>query len=149
VIAEAHEEWSIIEPATPNAAADAPWLAPWRGTPHPLSDIEQRVAALLDADDELAALFRFNWFVETVRGSRPKVDLVWLDGRLVVEFDGYPDHSTRGAFISDRHRDYELALTGFTVLRLANEEIAQDFGRAIEKIRDMVRLRRSQTMQEG
>lgn len=84
------------------------WLAPWRGAPHPLSELEQRLAAMLGQDDELAALFRFNWFVETVRGSRPKVDLVWTAGRLVVELDGYPDHTTRRAFIGDRQRDYEL-----------------------------------------
>jgi very-short-patch-repair endonuclease len=98
---------------------------------------------MLGSDAELASLFRFNWFVETVRGSRPKVDWVWMDGRLVVELDGYPDHATRRAFIGDRQRDYELLLSGFTVLRLANDEIAQDCGRAIEKIRDLVRFRRS------
>lgn len=125
------------------------WLAPWRGTPHPMSEIEQKLAAMLLADAELAPLFCFNRFVDTVRGSRPKVDLVWTDGRLVVELDGYPDHSTPRAFLSDRHRDYELALSGYTVLRLANEEIQQDFGRAIEKIRDVVRLRRSLIKQEG
>jgi len=124
------------------------WLVPWRGAPHPLSEIEQRLAAMLSEDAELVSLFCFNWIVDTVRGSRPKVDLVWLEGRLVIELDGYADHSTRGAFISDRHRDYELALSGYTVLRLANDEIAQDFGRAIEKIRDLVRLRRSQIYQE-
>jgi very-short-patch-repair endonuclease len=126
-----------------------PWLAPWRGKPHPLSEIEQRLKEMLDADNELAPLFRFNWIVETVRGSRPKVDLLWIEGRLAVEFDGYPDHTTRRAFISDRHRDYELTLSGFTVLRLANDEIAQDFGKAIEKIRDVVRLCRSRTALEG
>jgi very-short-patch-repair endonuclease len=104
---------------------------------------------MLGADGELAALFRFNWFVDTVRGSRPKVDLVWTDGRLVVELDGYPDHSTRRAFIGDRHRDYELMLSGYTVLRLANDEVAQDYGRAIEKIRALVRLRRMQMNEEG
>ena len=119
------------------------WLTPWRGTPHPMSEIEQKLAAMLLGDAELAPLFCFNRFVDTVRGSRPKVDLVWTDGRLVVELDGYPDHSTPRAFLSDRHRDYELALSGYTVLRLANDEIKQDFGKAIEKIRDLVRLRRS------
>ena len=124
------------------------WLVPWRGLPHPLSEIEQRLAALLGADGELAPLFRFNWLVDTVRGSRPRVDLVWTAGRLVVELDGYPDHSTRRAFIGDRHRDYELMLSGYTVLRLANDEVAQDYGRAIEKIRDLVRLRRMQVREE-
>lgn len=125
------------------------WLIPWRGAPHPLSDIERRLHTMLANDTELAGLFCFNWFIDTVRGSRPKVDLVWMDGRLVVELDGYADHATRHAFIGDRHRDYELMLSGYTVLRLANDEILQDFGRAVEKIRDLVRLRRAHMKQEA
>jgi hypothetical protein len=144
VIADADPGASVSEP---EARGSETWLAPWRGAPHPLSEIEQRLAAILSDDTELAALFCFNWFVDTVRGSRPKVDLVWIDGRLVVELDGYPDHATRRAFIGDRHRDYELALSGYTVLRLANDEVVQDFGRAIEKIRDLVRLRVLKRMQ--
>jgi very-short-patch-repair endonuclease len=136
-----HKAFETVESET--------WLVPWRGLPHPLSEIEQRLAAMLGADGELAPLFRFNWLVDTVRGSRPRVDLVWTAGRLVVELDGYPDHSTRRAFIGDRHRDYELMLSGYTVLRLANDEVAQDYGRAIEKIRDLVRLRRMQVSKEG
>ncbi len=126
-----------------------PWLAPPRGSPHPMSEIEQRLYAMLGCDSELAALFQFNCSVVTVRGSRFRGDLVWTDGRLVVELDGYPDHSTRPAFRGDRHRDYELTLSGYTVLRIANDEIVQDYERAIEKIRDLVRWRRSQMIQEA
>jgi very-short-patch-repair endonuclease len=149
VINDANGGAFVSEPKASKSAASEIWLSPWRGAPHPLSEIEQRLAAMLSDDTELAALFRFNWFVDMVRGSRPKVDLVWTDGRLVVELDGYSDHATRRAFIGDRHRDYELALSGYTVLRLANDEIVQDFGRAIEKIRDLVRLRRAQINREG
>jgi very-short-patch-repair endonuclease len=126
-----------------------PWIAPWRGLPHPLSEIEKRLAQAIGADIELAPLFTFNQFIDTVRGSRPKVDLVWTTGRLVVELDGYGSHGNRTAFMYDRHRDYELTLSGYTVLRLANDEVVQDCGKAIEKIRDLVRLRRAQITQEG
>jgi very-short-patch-repair endonuclease len=68
------------------------------------------------------------------------VDLVWTKGRLVIELDGYDSHGNRGAFMYDRHRDYELTLSGYTVLRLANDEIAQDIEKAVEKIRDIVHL---------
>jgi very-short-patch-repair endonuclease len=139
----------VFESEARESVGPESWLAPWRGAPHPLSEIEKQLAAMLSDDAELATLFRFNWFIDTVRGSRPKVDLVWIDGRLVVELDGYPDHTTRRAFMGDRHRDYELALSGYTVLRLANDEIAQDFGRAMEKIRDLVRMRRSEMSKDG
>jgi hypothetical protein len=149
VIAEANRGASISDREARESVGSEIWLVPWRGAPHPLSEIEQRLAAMISDDPELATLFCFNWFIDTVRGSRPKVDLVWMDGRLVVELDGYPDHTTRASFISDRHRDYELALSGYTVLRLANDEVVQDFGRAIGKIRDLVHLRRLQMNQEG
>jgi very-short-patch-repair endonuclease len=143
VISDAELEPCAFQPRTSESVGLENWLAPWRGSPHPLSEIEQRLATMLRDDTELAELFCFNWFVDTVRGSRPKVDLVWIAGRLVVELDGYSDHATRTAFIGDRQRDYELTLSGYIVLRLANDEIMQDFGRAIEKIRDLVRFRRS------
>jgi len=121
------------------------WIAPWRGSPHPLSDIEKKVATMLAADADLGALFAFNQTVTTERGTQPRVDLLWAEGRLVVELDGYESHGSRSAFARDRHRDYELMLSGYIVLRLSNDEIAQDCEKALEKIRDLVRLRR-QTM---
>lgn len=141
------------EPPVPPDARPVPaddiWLEPWRGAPHPMSEIEQRLARLIADDSQLAPLFRFNQPVETVRGSRPRVDLLWREGRLVVELDGYADHGTRTAFRRDRHRDFELTLSGYTVLRLANEEVLQDCWLAMQKIRDLVDQRRRITRQEG
>ena len=131
------------------ATVDAgPWIAPWRGLPHPASEIERRLAKALGADAELAPLFVFNQCVVTVRGTRPKVDLVWSEGRLAVELDGWGSHGNRMAFMQDRHRDYELAMSGYTVLRLTNDEIAQDMEKAIEKIRDLVVLCRRRAARE-
>jgi very-short-patch-repair endonuclease len=129
--------------ATDARTTASAWLAPVQGMPHPLSATEQKLAKAIALDGELARLFGYNLFVETVRGSRPKVDLLWSAGRLVIELDGFPDHGSRLSFMYDRHRDYELALSGYTVLRLANDEIAQDIGKALEKIRDMVHLCRA------
>jgi very-short-patch-repair endonuclease len=136
---------------SPEITADSagPWITPWHGQPHPLSDIERRLAKALSADAELGALFGFNQFVDTVRGSRPKVDLVWTEGRLVVEIDGYGSHGNRAAFMYDRHRDFELTLSGFRVLRLANDEIEQDIEKAVGKIRDLVGLCRTRAVSEG
>jgi very-short-patch-repair endonuclease len=140
------EEPDGIDASPPgDTLSERMWLAPVRGIPHPLSETEQRLAKALACDRQLAPLFHFNQCIETVHGHRPKVDLVWSAGRLVVELDGYADHGTRAAFMYDRHRDYELTLAGYTVLRLANEEIAQDIEKAIEKIRDIVQLCRART----
>jgi very-short-patch-repair endonuclease len=38
---------------------------------------------------------------------------------------------------------HKLTLSGYTVLRLANDEIAQDIEKSFEKIRDLVRLCRT------
>jgi len=121
------------------------FLAPILGRPHPLSEVERRIAKAIEADEHLRRLFHYNQPVVTVRGSCPRVDLVWPEGSLVVELDGYADHSRREAFAADRHRDYELALSGYTVLRLANEEVLRDVEMAVEKIRDMVKLRSLRT----
>jgi very-short-patch-repair endonuclease len=130
----------------PASTDDGVWLAPWLGSPHPLSETEQRLERALRTDGELAPLFGCNQFVETVHGARPKVDFLWTRGRMVVELDGYGSHGNRAAFMYDRHRDCELTLSGYTVLRLANEEIAQDVGKAVEKIRDIVHVCRNRMM---
>jgi very-short-patch-repair endonuclease len=65
---------------------------------------------------------------------------LWPHGRLVVELDGYTDHSTPSAFERDRHRDYELIVSGYRVLRITNDEVKRDLEAAVSKIRDIVRL---------
>jgi len=112
-----------------------------KGLPHPFSAIEKRVYATVRRDPFLAPLFAFNQIVPTVQGGRPCVDLLWAEGRLVVELDGHSDHSPRAAFERDRHRDYELTLSGYIVLRIANDEVERDLEGSIEKIRDLVKYR--------
>ena len=121
------------------------WLVPWRGAPHPLSETERRVAEAIARDTELAPLFHYNVVLGTARGHRAKVDLHWAEGRLVVEIDGWPDHGRRESFAADRRRDYELMLEGYIVLRLTNDDIEVDLAREIEKIRNLVRVRRATT----
>lgn len=113
-------------------------LVPVSGRPYPLSEAEKKVAKAIAAAPDLAPLFRCNEVVETVRGSRPKVDFLWRAGGLVVELDGYVSHSCRDVFVGDRQRDYELMLSGYTVLRLADDEVHRDVEGAIGKIRDAV-----------
>jgi hypothetical protein len=116
---------------------------PARGRAHHASTLEQRVEAALQRDAELGPLFSCNETV-SIRGldSPPRVDLLWREGRVVVELDG-PEHQDNPKFANDRHRDYELLLAGYLVLRITNDQVETDLQRAIEKIRAVVRFRQS------
>jgi very-short-patch-repair endonuclease len=128
-----------FEPKRPSAELILP---PVNGRPHPLSPIEQRLSKMLEADPELAPKFIFNARVRDASLKSPKVDLLWPEGRVIVELDG-AEHRGRRAYRDDRHRDYELLCAGYIVVRLPNDEIIEDFARALEKIRSVVRLRSS------
>ena len=44
---------------------------------------------------------------------------------------------------NDRHRDYELMVAGYLVLRITNDQIETDLQRAMDKIRAVIRFRQS------
>jgi very-short-patch-repair endonuclease len=110
------------------------------GVPHPLSPGEQRLAQCLLADAELAPLFAFNQRITGRHGNAYTVDLVWNNGRLIVEVDSFQVHGNRFAFARDRHRDYELMASDYRVLRITDDEAANDTQSAVAKIRQLVRL---------
>jgi very-short-patch-repair endonuclease len=122
---------------------------PIEGEPHPLSPGEQELAKWIAKDPELAGLFGFNQTVATVRESRFLVDLLWPQGKVVVEVDGYNCHSGKYAFCKDRNRDYELVISGYLVLRLPHDEVLQDVMIAVDKIRDVVKFRRQNSIGES
>jgi very-short-patch-repair endonuclease len=125
------------------------WLWPLIGRPHPYSPAEQKLALELAADTELAPLFMFNQPVRTVAGRQYIIDVLWDLGRIAVEIDGYGVHSTEVACARDRHRDYELVLSDYLVLRMPHDEVIADIGGAINKIRNLVRFRRDSGWPRG
>ncbi|WP_279358043.1 endonuclease domain-containing protein [Methylobacterium indicum] len=130
---------TLGHPATPAASR----FIPARSRAHPASAVERRVEAALAGDPELAGLFSGNEVVAVAgHGRQPRVDFLCREHRIVVELDG-PEHQAEPRFGEDRHRDYELTIAGYLVLRLTNAQVADDLQRAIEKIRAVVRLRRA------
>ncbi len=118
-------------------------VSPLIGQPHPLSRGERMLAKRLEEDEMLAGLFRFNIRVATRNGNKYLVDLVWTEGKIIIEVDGYEFHSDRGTFSGDRRRDYELIISGYLVIRLPQDEVVEDVGLAVEKIRDVVLFRQA------
>ncbi|MCF2972765.1 DUF559 domain-containing protein [Synechococcus sp. Nb3U1] len=117
-----------------------------RGSPHPGSQMEQLLAKRIECDAELKGLFSFNQSIQTTTGQSFKVDLLWEEGKLIVELDG-DEHRGRNRYTADRQRDYELVISGYLVLRISNDQVMSDCERVLEMIRNVVRLRpRSQAL---
>jgi len=106
------------------------------------SAIERRMREALQAAPDLAGLFEDEITLQLgALGPTPRVDLLWRDGKVVVELDG-PEHERDPNYGADRHRDYELLVAGYLVLRLTNAEVQLDLSRSLEKVRRVVNLRR-------
>jgi Protein of unknown function (DUF559) len=105
------------------------------------SAIERRMREALRATSDLAGLFEDEVALQLgALGPTPRVDLPWRDGKVIVELDG-PEHERDPNYGADRHRDYELLVAGYLVLRLTNAEVELDLNRSLEKVRRVVNLR--------
>lgn len=129
---------------------DGPEITIWPncGRPHPFSPGEQLLAKRLRDDLELGPLFAFNQRVRTIKNVCHIVDLLWRDGRLVVEVDGISYHGRRDDFRKDRQRDYELLISNYIVLRIPHDEVMSNVDKAIGKIRDVVLFRQKSSTNE-
>jgi very-short-patch-repair endonuclease len=66
------------------------------------------------------------------------VDFLWRDERLIVETDGYRFHRGRWAFESDRTRDLELRLLGYTVVRFTHRQVVGEPTRIVRTLRALL-----------
>jgi very-short-patch-repair endonuclease len=133
----------IVEPTPVEPAARRMILPPSSDMRSGGSAIERRLRKALQATPDLAGLFEDEVTLQLgALGPTPRVDLLWRDGKVVVELDG-PEHERDPNYGADRHRDYELLVAGYLVLRLTNAEVELDLGRSLEKVRRVVNLRRA------
>jgi very-short-patch-repair endonuclease len=83
------------------------------------SRAERRVVALMRAAKLPQPVF--NAMVEGF-----EVDAVWRRERVVLEFDSYGFHATKGAFRRDRRKTAALQRGRYTVLRTTWQELTQE-----------------------
>lgn len=57
---------------------------------------------------------------------RHEVDMVWLDRKLVLEFDSRKFHADRRAFERDRRRDQDLVAAGYRVIRVTARQLEEE-----------------------
>jgi very-short-patch-repair endonuclease len=55
-----------------------------------------------------------------------EADFLWRAERLIAEVDGRDVHATRRSFEHDRHRDQQLMLAGFQVIRFTWRQVTDD-----------------------
>jgi very-short-patch-repair endonuclease len=72
-------------------------VSPIIGEPARNSDAEKALHSGIIRDPKLRLLFAYNQRIPTREGSTPIVDLVWEEGKLIVEIDG-PDHRRPQSF---------------------------------------------------
>ncbi|HET9719616.1 MAG TPA: DUF559 domain-containing protein [Solirubrobacteraceae bacterium] len=65
---------------------------------------------------------------------RYEVDMVWLERKLVLEFDSRRFHTDRRAFERDRRRDQDLAAAGYRVIRVTARQLENEPFRVIARI---------------
>ena len=113
------------------------YISPITGRPSPNSPTEQRMERFL-AEAAWAAGRRWQapWQPDALT-TPIRVDLMFPDARLVVEFDGL-EHLGPGAYASDRRRDRRLMAAGYRVIRFTNAEVATDLSRVADEIRAFV-----------
>ncbi|HEX3173100.1 MAG TPA: type IV toxin-antitoxin system AbiEi family antitoxin domain-containing protein [Solirubrobacterales bacterium] len=74
-----------------------------------------------------------------VRVGQHLVDFLWPESQLVVETDGYRYHRGRIAFQDDHRRDFELWALGYEVIRLSEEQVAEEPAGIAERLRSHLR----------
>ena len=105
------------------------------GAPLPESALERRVLRLL----EEAGLPPPQLQVEIRDGAKfiARVDLAYLEHRLVIEVDGYRFHSGKAVWEHDRVRRNALQALGLTVLNVTHQQLVKggaDFVRTVRAI---------------
>lgn len=91
---------------------------------HSRSWLEEVFLPFLD-EHRLVRPPRINAWVQ-VGERRFQVDCLWPQIKAIVELDGFASHGTRSAFGEDRARDRRLRTAGYTVTRVAPEQIRDE-----------------------
>jgi very-short-patch-repair endonuclease len=80
---------------------------------------------------------------QPIRTLEIEPDLLWLDERLVVEWDSWEHHHDRAAFEADREKTLTLQRAGFTVLRFTWRMTQREPERVVADVRAALTRRAS------
>ena len=99
------------------------------------SDFEDALPALCDEHDIRRPAMNL-WI------AGHEVDAAWLEERVLAELDSWIHHRSRRSFEDDRRRDADLAVAGFTVVRITDLWMQQDPAGVAGMLRELLYARR-------
>lgn len=114
----------------------------------PASQTERLLYDRLTSDVDLAPLFAYNQTVTTSCGESYRVDVIWDEGKLVIEIDG-GEHRGQVVFSEDRMRDYNLFISGYSVVRFTNSRVIEQRDEVVQMIRAAVAVIRARQITAG
>jgi len=81
------------------------------------------------------------WFGDSEKHARYRVDYIFRDARLIVELDGHAYHSTPEQLENDAIRQRYLTRAGYTVIRFTGREINRDVKYCVDEVRTIYKER--------
>ena len=82
-----------------------------------------------------------NWFGDSEKHGRYRVDFILKDARLIIELDGHEYHSTKEQLEKDAVRQRYLSRAGYTVIRFTGREINRSAASCVEEVRQIYKER--------
>lgn len=73
--------------------------------------------------------------------GRRRVDIAYVDERIVIELDGGGSHMRKEVFEDDRRRQNDLVLAGWLVLRFTWDDVTKQSDRVVETVRHALEMR--------
>jgi very-short-patch-repair endonuclease len=118
-------------------------VAPWRTEDGPVPHLRSILEAWVLSAALEAGLPRPRCNVQLrLDGEQLEVDLLWEEQRVVIETDGEETHGTSVAFRHDRWRDQILAASGYRTARVTWDQMEDEPGAVIERIRRLLEASR-------
>lgn len=74
-------------------------------------------------------------FTVVAQGRRFRIDFAYPEARLLLEYDGYREHTTPERFTSDRERQNLLVLDGWQILRFTRTDVRDRPTQLVQQIR--------------
>ncbi len=87
-----------------------------------------------EAKDRIPNLEREEWFGDTQKPNKYRVDFIIKPKKVVIELDGHGYHSTKEQREADAKRQRYIEMAGYRVIRFTGREIYRDAKKCVDEV---------------